>query len=292
MNGFIAVGLDGSKESLAAAHWAARESLLRGVPLRLVHSEQWSTTRDITPITSAEVRSRWAETLLHNAADELHGSHPELGISSQSLNDLPARALASVAATADMLVLGSRGRGALAGFVLGSVGMAVLHSTERPVVLVRAGEDAIPHSQHHHADRELVVGVDTSRPCDALLAFAFEEAARRSCTLRALHCWTLPPLVGYGAAYDPRLHAQLEMSAQAGLDEMLKPWREKYPEVRVVARATVGHAAWQLVDAGAEAGLVVVGRRIRRSSVGAQIGPITHAVLHHTRAPVAVVAHQ
>ncbi|MCX5435319.1 universal stress protein [Streptomyces sp. NBC_00063] len=292
MNGFIAVGLDGSEESLAAAHWAAREALLHGVPLRLVHSEQWSTTRDITPITSAEMRSRWAETLLHDAADALHGRHPELGISTQSLDDLPARALASVATTADMLVLGSRGRGALTGFVLGSVGMAVLHSIERPVVLVRAGEDAIPHSRYHHADRELVVGVDTSRPCDALLAFAFEEAARRSCTLRALHCWTLPPLVGYGAAYDPRLHAQLEMSAKAGLDEMLEPWREKYPEVHVTARATVGHAAWQLVDAGAEAGLVVVGRRIRRSSVGARIGPITHAVLHHTRAPVAVVAHQ
>ncbi|EDX20523.1 conserved hypothetical protein [Streptomyces sp. Mg1] len=53
-----------------------------------------------------------------------------------------------------------------------------------------------------------------------------------------------------------------------------------------------GHAAWQLVESGSEAGLIIVGRRIRRSSVGAHIGPITHAVLHHARAPVAVIAHQ
>ncbi|MER6516593.1 universal stress protein [Streptomyces sp. NPDC001553] len=291
MNGLIAVGLDGTAESVAAAHWAAREALLRGAQLRLVHAEEWASPRDITPVTSAEMRSRWAEALLRDAADELHDGHPGLTISTRSLDERPAAALAAVATTADLLVLGSRGLGALAGFVLGSVGMAVIHSTERPVVLVRAGEDAIASSQGHHSDRELVVGVDTDRPCGALLAFAFEEASRRSCTLRALHSWSLPPLVGYGAAYDPRIHAQLDMSAKAGLEEMLGPWRERYPGVRVAARATAGHAAWQLVEAASEAGLIIVGRRIRRSAVGAHIGPVTHAVLHHARAPVAVIAH-
>ncbi|WP_412078697.1 universal stress protein [Streptomyces xanthophaeus] len=291
MNGLVAVGLDGSAESLAAAHWAAREALLRGVALQLVHAEEWSSPRDITPVTSAEMRSRWAEALLRGATDELHDRHPELAISIRSLDERPAKALAALATAADMLVLGSRGLGALTGFVLGSVGMAVIHSTERPVVMVRAGEDAIPQSQGGHSDRELVVGVDTGQPCDALLAFAFEEASRRSCTLRALHSWTPPSLVGYGAAYDPRIHAQLDLSAKAGLDKMLEPWREKYPAVHVAVRATAGHAAWQLVEAGSEAGLIIVGRRIRRSSIGAHIGPITHAVLHHARAPVAVIAH-
>ncbi|MFF2508244.1 universal stress protein [Streptomyces sp. NPDC058067] len=292
MNGFVAVGLDGSEESLAAAHWAAREALLRKVPLRLVHAKQWSAPRDLAHLTSAEKRSRWAEKLLRDVANELRDSHPDLDIDTESHDEPPSKALASVADSADMLVLGSRGHGTLLGFVLGSVGMAVIHSTERPVVLVRAGEDGAPHSQRHDADRDVVVGVDVGRPCDALLVFAFEEAARRSCTLRALHSWAPPQLAGYGAAYDPELHAQREKAAKAGLDELLKPWREKYPDVNVVAHAAEGRTAWQLVDAGAEAGLVVVGRRIRRSPVGAHIGPITHAVLHHTRAPVAVVAHQ
>ncbi|MFI8438258.1 universal stress protein [Streptomyces sp. NPDC079020] len=291
LNELVAVGLDGSAESMAAAHWAAQEALLREVPLRLVHAEEWSSARDLAPVTSAEMHSGWAEALLRNAAVELHERHPGLSISPLSLDDRPAKALSAVAATADMLVLGSRRLGAIAGFVLGSVGLAVIHSTERPIVLVRAGDDVIAHPQEHPGDREMVVGVDIHQPCDALLAFAFEEASRRSCTLRALHSWPLPPLVGYGAAYDPRVHAQLEMSAKAGLDEMLEPWRERFPGVQVAARVLCGRAAWQLVEAGSDAELVIVGRRIRHSSVGTRIGPIAHAVLHHARAPVAVIAH-
>ena len=47
-----------------------------------------------------------------------------------------------------------------------------------------------------------------------------------------------------------------------------------------------------LVAASREASLVVVGRRVRRNPLGAHIGPVTHAVLHHSTAPVAVVPHE
>ncbi|MEU5538459.1 hypothetical protein AB0H32_35760, partial [Streptomyces sp. NPDC020362] len=46
-----------------------------------------------------------------------------------------------------------------------------------------------------------------------------------------------------------------------------------------------------LVNASRDASLAVVGRRIRTSSLGAHIGHVTHAALHHITAPVAVVAH-
>ncbi|MFB6852862.1 hypothetical protein ACFCWV_10195 [Streptomyces sp. NPDC056341] len=48
----------------------------------------------------------------------------------------------------------------------------------------------------------------------------------------------------------------------------------------------------QVLDAASDAALVVVGRRIREAAAfGTQIGAITHAVLHHSAAPVAVIAH-
>ncbi|MFG2483162.1 universal stress protein [Streptomyces virginiae] len=291
MNDRIVVGLDGSAESLAAAHWAAREAVLRGVPLDLVHAEEWSSPRDL-PVPTSEVRRRWAQALLNETADELRARHPELDIDIRSIDGGPAAELAGVTSDANMIVLGSRGLGTVTGFVLGSVGMAVIQATARPVVMVRANEDAVPHPDGRHAARDLLVGVDISRPCDALLAFAFEEAARRACALHVRHNWALPPLVGYGAAYDPRVHAQLEMSATGSLSDVLGPWRDKYPNVGVIARASAGHAATELVEGAAEAGLVVVGRRIRRSSIGAHIGPVTHAVLHHAKAPVAVIAHE
>ncbi|MFJ7591336.1 universal stress protein [Streptomyces sp. NPDC097617] len=291
MNDRIVVGLDGSAESLAAAHWAAREAVLRGMPLHLIHSEEWSSPRD-RPMPTSDVRRHWAQALLNETADELRASHPGLDVVIRSLDGRPAAELAGVAAGASMIVLGSRGLGTVTGFVLGSVGMAVIQATVRPVVMVRAIEDAVPHPDGRHAARELLVGLDISRPCDALLAFAFEEAARRACALHVLHTWSLPPLVGYGAAYDPRVHAQLEMSAQASLGDALGPWRDKYPDVGVISRASVGHAATSLVERSSEAGLIVVGRRIRRSSIGAHIGPVTHAVLHHAKAPVAIIAHE
>jgi nucleotide-binding universal stress UspA family protein len=46
-----------------------------------------------------------------------------------------------------------------------------------------------------------------------------------------------------------------------------------------------------LIGASRTASLVVVGRRVRHHPSGAHIGPVTHAVLHHATAPVAVVAH-
>ncbi|GAA3828055.1 hypothetical protein GCM10023083_71360 [Streptomyces phyllanthi] len=71
------------------------------------------------------------------------------------------------------------------------------------------------------------------------------------------------------------------------LAEVLGPWKQKVPSVEVVGESRPGKAASHLV----EASLVVVGRRIRRSPLGAHIGHVTHAVLHHATAPVAVVAH-
>lgn len=54
----------------------------------------------------------------------------------------------------------------------------------------------------------------------------------------------------------------------------------------------MGQAAIQILDASSDAALVVVGRRIREAAaIGTHIGAITHAVLHHSAAPVAVIAH-
>ncbi len=71
---------------------------------------------------------------------------------------------------------------------------------------------------------------------------------------------------------------------------MLRPWRQKYPDVEVAEVSRCGSPADQVIDACRAASLVV-GRRIRRSPIGAHIGAVTHAVPHHATAPVAVVAH-
>ncbi|MEK0099740.1 universal stress protein [Streptomyces sp. NPDC056121] len=289
MDHHITVGLDGSLESTAAARWAAREAELRGVELRITHAEEWLSPLGVAPAAS-EIRREWAEALLSESADALRRDHPRLGITKQSVDGPPAPSLVTAASTADMLVLGSRALGTVAGFVLGSVGMAVLQATEQPVVLVRRSGDALPNPDGEQPGG-LVVGVDIGVPCDDLLAFAFAEASCRSCRLHVLHVCQPPPLFGYGGAYDPGVYAEVKERATTNLLDTVKPWRDKFPTVEVAVRTPVAHAAHTLVGAGAEADLIVVGRRIRPSPRGPHIGSTTHAVIHHATAPVAVVAH-
>ncbi|MBB5938404.1 nucleotide-binding universal stress UspA family protein [Streptomyces zagrosensis] len=75
------------------------------------------------------------------------------------------------------------------------------------------------------------------------------------------------------------------------LTEVLAPWRERYPDVPVVAHVELGSAGRALLSAASTADLVVIGRRTRRSPVGTRIGSVAHAVLHHAPCPVAVVPH-
>ncbi|MEU0005339.1 universal stress protein [Streptomyces sp. NPDC006314] len=209
-------------------------------------------------------------------------------------------ALVSASADADPLVIGSRGLGGTMGFLVGSVGLALVAHTDRPVVLVRSGASAEDEHQRD-ADgrpssttpyRDVVLGLDHEHPDDAVISFAFEAAPRRSARLRVVHGWNQPPCFAYGLPSDPLLNAELAREEASAVEAALAPWREKFPGVEVVEQTPVGSAGDHLVDAARDASLVVVGRRIRRTPLGAHIGPVTHAVLHHATAPVVVIPHE
>ncbi|MQY12834.1 Universal stress protein [Streptomyces sp. RB5] len=287
MPGTIIVGLDGSTESRAAAEWAAREAGLRGLAVTLVHV--WQPVPEPMALASFlgdETHQHWAERIPREAVEALKTRHPEVEVTVEQRNGAPAEVLLEAAADAELLVLGSRALGGIGGFLVGSVGQSVVARTDRPVVLVRAGGEVSD-------GRSVVLGLDVAHPDDLVIAFAFEEARRRSAPLTAVHSWNLPsPYVNslaLAGGYDPRDDIA---DAQAGaLAEVLKPWREKYPEVEVAEKSGFGSPAGRLIDESKEAALVVVGRRVRRSPFGVHIGSVAHAVMHHSVAPVAVVAH-
>lgn len=124
-----------------------------------------------------------------------------------------------------------------------------------------------------------------------MIEFAIDAALRRATSLQVVHGFSLPPYFAYGLPDDPELNAKVAAEWASALTEVLRPWRQKFPSLEVVEHSRAGKAADQLVAASHDASLVVVGHRIRRSPVGAHIGPVTHAVLHHAAAPVAVVPH-
>ena len=297
----VVVGLDGSTESRAAAEWAAREAKLRGLPLKIVHV--WEPVPEPmaqAPLLGAETQQHWSERVPREAAEGIRLRHPGIEVTTEQLTGGSADTLVKAAADAELLVLGSRGLSGFGGFMVGSVGLSVVAHAERPVVLVRAGEQAADEHEPDPAGipsaagpyRPVVLGLDAASPDDAVIEFAFAEAARREIGLRVIHGWNLPPYYVYGLSADAQLHDEIARQQAAVLAEALRPWRQKYPNVEVTEETPSGSPGVRLVDAAREASLVVVGRRIRRSPFGAHIGPVTHAVLHHATAPVAVVAHE
>ena len=300
MSRTVTVGLDDSPESRAAAEWAAREALLRGLPLKIVHVQE-PTPRYAarTPLLDLERYQHWAQQVTQESADGIRLRHPGIEVTTEQLTGTVADVLCEAAGFAELLVLGSRGLGGLGGFLVGSVSLGVVARAERPVVLVRAEEQA---ADEHRTDpagvpsaaapvRPVVLGLDIDQPDDTLLEFAFDAAARRKASLRAVHAWPEPPTSFYRFPGDAELYDTLERGQASLLSKVLRPWRQKFPDVEVIEASRCGSTAQILVNDSRDASLVVVGRRIRTGSFGAHIGHVTHSALHHITAPVAVVAH-
>ncbi|WNO70288.1 universal stress protein [Streptomyces sp. AM8-1-1] len=281
----VAVGLNGTKESFAAAEWAAGEALLRDVPLHIIYAQDGPPALD-RPALTPQMRREWAETLLQDAAAGLRQRHPRLEITTGQLDGAPPE-VALRETDADVLVLGSRGLGTVTGFLLGSVGLATVGAAERPVVLVRAVQHRAREvsGTAEGPSPEVVVGVDLRQDSAEVITFAFDAASRRGTTLRVVHCWTLP------VVYTQFAGAGANAEVAQRLTDMLVPWRHKYPSVNVIEQSVFGGPAQQLVQASADADLVVIGRHIHHGTMTAHIGPVTHAVLHHATAPVAVIPH-
>ncbi|MEU3854416.1 universal stress protein [Streptomyces sp. NPDC029554] len=309
----IVVGIDGSAEGLAAAHWAAQEAQRRGTGLGVVHVwHRHPRPAPYVPMDGTE-RER-ADQVLREAVRSVRVAHPQLRITDRLVCDATVSGLLEVAADTDLLILGSRGFGALAGFLTGSVSQRIVSRSTRPVVLVRAGRSAAdehlaatdgvaPEEIPKTPYRRVVLGLRTDRPCDELIEFAFDAARRRGTGLAVVHTFRTAfrpapapsvPLVSASPEGPPavsRPQAQVLADQERTVAAVLRPWREKYPAVPVTETVTEGRAAVVLAQAAQDAGLLVVGRRGIDHQVGVHVGPVTHAVLHHVGCPVAVVPH-
>ncbi|WP_030681136.1 universal stress protein [Streptomyces sp. NRRL B-1347] len=294
----IVVGLDGSRESVAAADWAAREALRRGLPLRVVHAWE-GLPGDDEPVSLPELAAPryWARRILRSAVDRLDEDHPQVPVTAEQIHRPPVPALLAEADAGELLVLGNQGFGGLGGLLAGSVAMAVVAHARTPVVLVRAGFEAV--DEHvPNGDREasvgnpyrpVVVALDLRHSCDSLLAFAFEAARHRAAPLHVVHAWRLPNTRG---GTDERGHVPTQRDAEWVLESVLEPWKDKYPQVAVHATAEYGRPVPAVSRAARYAGLLVLGREMRHGRLRSHTGHVTHMAIHQVSCPVAVVAHE
>jgi nucleotide-binding universal stress UspA family protein len=204
---------------------------------------------------------------------------PDLLIDADHLEGGPAEAVTAAGSGALMLVVGSRGVGAFAAMILGSVSRYAATHASSPVVVVRAEIGA--------AHRQVGIGIGGLEGNTAALTFAFEEAALRKASLVAIHAWHTPQgdISRAGIALATPARGALEAEATRQLDELLGEWREKYPDVPVSHDVVHGHPGRILSGLSARADLVVLGRHPAHHGPGA----VTHAVLNHAHGPIVTV---
>nr|WP_202447873.1 universal stress protein [Streptomyces sp. SID5468] len=287
--------MDGSPESLSAAYWGAREAVRRGLSLRLTHA--WvllspgrpGPAREPGHGTEGEDPNYWAKRVVSDAGAAVHARHPDLPVVQDLVAEEPAGALLAAAQESRMLVLGSRGLGAVGGFFLGDTALHVAARAEHPVVLVRAATRE--EAQGDALDRRPVaVGLDLDRPGTEVADFAFETAAQRDVPLRVVHGRALPAQ-GYAPwGVDKDAAAEISAEAEDEVAEALRPFRERFPQVTVETVVRLESPARAVVAAASGAGLLVVGRHRRHGGVH-RVGAVAQAAVHHATCPVAIVPH-
>ena len=280
MSGPIIVGTDGSPAATAAVRWAADDAARRGCPLRFVSVvDHWAYGIPKFPVSGGDPLTAHAERALSAAEAVARERQPDVKISTEIIEGIPARILRDKAKEAVEIVLGSTGLGGFAGIVVGSVSSHVAGHAPCPVVVVRPGWSG--------ERGEIAVGVDDSPECEPALAYAFEQAAAYGDALRAVHAWKLPahPLA-------PEITYDVEEVREARrrvMREMLADARGRHPEVPVREEIVYGHPVDALVQASRGADLVVVGSHGRGALGAAMLGSVSRGVLHHAECPVAVV---
>ncbi|WP_040786401.1 universal stress protein [Nocardia pneumoniae] len=132
-DGAVVVGVDGSPRSVHAVEIAFDEAAHRGAELVAVHT--WSEF--FRYVSRAEMQEE-AEELLSQSLAGYGEKYPEVPVRRIVVEDRAAEVLLEVGQNAEMIVVGSHGRGGFAGMTLGSVGQAVLHGANVPVIIARA----------------------------------------------------------------------------------------------------------------------------------------------------------
>ncbi|MDQ0753608.1 nucleotide-binding universal stress UspA family protein [Streptomyces africanus] len=288
----VIAAVDGSDGSLRALEWALDAALRRSASLRVVHVRQYAHWAQ-PEVLAAGPPDPQDDPVLDRVRAHVESLSARPDTEYLGLEGAPGAVLPELGSSAQLLVLGSRGRGGFASLLLGSNGMAAARDAECPVVVVpRPGRD-VPGEAPSGPGPRVVVGLKVDGPDEATLEFAFAEAARRGARLQALaaYPWPAQPWMTPGEMPPPIVDQDvIEDETRVLAEGFLAPYRERHPDVRAETVPSAGDAAGHLVAASPGADLVVVGRHRRHLLAPARMmGSVTHAVLLHAASPVAVV---
>lgn len=282
------LGLDGSDESRSALDWAVRAAGDDGT-IHAVHAI--SPTLELA-VAAAQVDS--APMVGRRALDLERWVGPAASsgarVERAVVEDDPADALLRAAAEvdADLIAVGVHARSRLTPRTLGHVTATLIRRTDRPLVVVRPGPD-----RPLDDGSVVVAGVGSGPATRAALAWAAHFASHHGAALSLIHAVSARPVFGEDGLLDViAFYVDRGLLHEWALDDLSdvadELQRATEHEVPISWSAPDGGAGPVLVDAGADAALLVVGRHDHADGAPA-ITSALHHVVTHAPCPVVVV---
>jgi nucleotide-binding universal stress UspA family protein len=278
----IVVGVDGSAHARVALKWAADEAKRRGLPLKVLFAQisdvknvpAWYApgSSDLTP----------GEAVIDDAVGLVATRHPSVMVRGEVVAWPPPLALTVASRSAELLVVGARGKGGFEELLLGSVSDQCIQYAHGPVVIVHADPDDLPLRA---VEPRIVVGIDGSLGSTRALCWALDEARLRSASVEAVYAWQYPPVGAFvvGPMHGSEAVAREVVAAATAHAERVGP------DVSFKASTAFDAEVPALLDACAGADLLVVGSRGHGRFQHGLLGSIAHQCARHATCAVVVV---
>ncbi|MEW1955264.1 universal stress protein [Terrabacter sp. NPDC080008] len=296
----IVVGYDDSVGSQLALDWAAETARQQGKHLTILNGVNIAGAPASPGMDLASFEptmEKAAKSLVDKGAERAGTTLDASQIEVQYWLGSPASQLVEASKDADLVVVGSRGRGRFLAGLLGSTSYAVAAHAHCPVVVLRGPEgetpDDVPMPPRPGRDHDVVVGIDDSDAAERAVDAAAEVAEREGAVLHivsvahsvSMESWAYVESAKGGTE---ETHAIRDRADQL-LTHAANRVRAQHPKVIVTTEVLYGDPGQSLADLGATAGLIVVGSRGRGGFTGMLLGSVSHRVVHNAACPVMIV---
>lgn len=276
----VIVGVDGSPESITALKWAAQFTPpeARLIAVRVWDYPVWSAFPSPLggyPVPPTEEMESLATEQLATAVALI-----DREVGAEIIRGEPAAALVSRAGPDDMIVVGTRGYGAIRDWLMASVSCGCAANARCPVIVVPSGTDPEP-------PRRVTVGIDGSDNSHRAVRWALENIPAPT-PIRVVTAWDTPVLYGYdpmvpdSAAYEEAAEKRLEAVCDAIAGSGLDCDRIEKVTVRGDARTVLSHESER-------ADTLVVGSHGHGGILHLMLGSVASSLVHRPECPLVVV---
>ena len=277
----IVVGVDGSEQSRLAVKWACDEADRRGALLRLIFAES-SEPEHVPPwYEPGQTLESAGQAVVDDAFGLVVTRHPSVVARAEVVNWPPALVLTVASRSAELLVVGARGRGGFKELLLGSVSDQCIQYSHCPVVVVSDDPESVSEPA---GGPRIVVGVDGSFGSAQALRWALDEARVRSARVEALYVWQYPP-IGAFVLGPPKGFKAFGQEIVEGAAAFQNKWA---PDVPFEVAAQMGPTVPSLLDRSRGADLLVLGSRGHGSFGDVLLGSVAHQCARHAHGAVVV----